>query len=110
MKAALMTRETLARHAAERWERQYPHECVGRYGDKYQVWLNIKALGRNPKPEAIDETIGNQSWTRLDPCDNCGKQKDELVSVGQAPDYESSTATICEECLRKALAVFKTKP
>jgi len=41
----------------------------------------------DPKPEA---------------CDECNKGSWRCVQLGQDPDWESSTAIICEECLGKA--------
>lgn len=48
----------------------------------------------------------NSRWSKP-PCDECGTEKDALVQVGQEPDYESSTASICKDCLIKALSLFE---
>lgn len=40
-------------------------------------------------------------------CDECCEKADNVVQIGEEPDYESSTAKICEPCLRKALALIE---
>lgn len=55
--------------------------------------------------EDVNEAIGNKSWTILS-CDHCKQEVDAIVTVGEIPDYESSTACICKECARKALEAF----
>jgi hypothetical protein len=39
-------------------------------------------------------------------CDACGEERERLVRVGEAPDYDSSTATLCRECLVEALTAL----
>lgn len=36
-------------------------------------------------------------------CDECGQECDMLILLGQEPDYESSTAGICKNCLDRAV-------
>ena len=52
-------------------------------------------------PEMIEAIIGNGSWTRLT-CDECKKDVDAILTVGDAPDYESNTASLCRKCVEKA--------
>lgn len=40
-------------------------------------------------------------------CDACEGSCEILVLVGEAPAWESATATICESCLIKALAMIR---
>lgn len=40
-------------------------------------------------------------------CEQCGKHSYALVTVGEEEDWESRTATLCEDCLRAALAVLQ---
>lgn len=41
------------------------------------------------------------------PCSQCGLDSPFLVVVGQTPDYESNTASICPQCLAHAVAVLQ---
>lgn len=40
-------------------------------------------------------------------CDSCGARREPLVVVGEYPDYETRTATLCEACVRQALAMIE---
>lgn len=51
---------------------------------------------------AIDIAIGSVSWTRLK-CDECDRDVLSVVQLGQEPDYESATANVCFDCIRRAL-------
>lgn len=59
----------------------------------------------NCSSEDMDSILGNSSWTRMK-CDECGRKVEAFVTLGEEPDYESSTASICKECLTKALSLF----
>jgi len=52
----------------------------------------------------IERIIGNRSWTRMT-CDECKKEVDALIQVGEPPDYESRTAQLCPECVRAAFSL-----
>lgn len=56
-------------------------------------------------PEAINAAIGNESWTRVT-CDECGAEQECVIEIGQEPDYESSTAHVCLDCLQSAVALL----
>ena len=50
--------------------------------------------------------IGNESWVRVEDCSDCGaKYLKSVTQLGEEPDYESQTAYVCDDCLRKALAL-----
>lgn len=57
--------------------------------------------------EDVFAAIGHRSWACQQTCDECGEESWSCVEIGQEPDYESCTATICEGCLRKALALIE---
>lgn len=42
-------------------------------------------------------------------CHECGQQVDECVELGEEPDYESCTASVCLPCLRQAVALCERK-
>lgn len=102
----IVTRQMLANRAAENWRHQYSE---GKFGWKSTsmpvqpigVHRKLIALGPTPTPEQVNAVIGNSSWTRLT-CDQCGNEVDTVIVVGQAQDYESSTASLCITCLEQA--------
>lgn len=42
-------------------------------------------------------------------CDECGRQSDGVIQLGERLNWESSTANICYDCLKKAIAMFDKK-
>lgn len=69
---------------------------------KRQIHEILLSLGNSPSADDVNAAIGNTSWTDCR-CDECGKQVEQLVQLGQEPDYESATANICFPCLKKAV-------
>lgn len=94
----LQTRQSKAAEAADSWERSYK-------GDHEGKAAKIRQLGPNPDPAAVNEIIGNESWTRCS-CSECGGDVDAVVQLGESPDYESRTAWICKQCVKLALDAF----
>lgn len=95
----LITRQSMANQAAQRWRRQYP---AGSGEPATEIYYKLLALGATPNPDDVDRIIGNRSWTEPGYCSECDMGAAALVMVGQEPDYESSTAYLCRECLAKA--------
>lgn len=99
----LITRQTLSNEVAERWAKQYED---GRYGqDKIDILEKLRKLGNSPNPDTVDAIIGNKSWTRTN-CHECGQCNIDVVELGENPDYESHTASICKKCLEKAMRLI----
>ena len=117
----LETRQQQANEAAEKWRRQYAVRegtiaCQWSWGDESHPQNNLNreryeqlvTLGEIPDPDKVDEIIGNDSWSHPTTCSEYGaRDKRPIVELGEEPDYESNTAYICEECLRKVLALIE---
>lgn len=102
----IITRRTLAAGVAQRWKNQYAGWSA-EDGEKMKVLHQLQALGQAPDPNAVDAVIGNRSWTTVPSCDGCNAPDcSAVVTVGEAPDYESSTAHLCEACVMAALSAF----
>jgi hypothetical protein len=103
----VITQRVLIREAAQRWREQYG--ANHRWGrDKDDVYAKLAALDVERATAAdVDAIIGNTSWTEVPACDECGKRRNEVVQIGQEPDYESSTAEVCVPCLRAAIKAAK---
>jgi len=71
-----------------------------------ETYNELLALGPHPEPDDVDRVIGNASWTRLH-CDGCGESVDAVITVGQEPDYESATASLCPKCMAEAVAEWR---
>ena len=85
-----------------RWKQQYCNKDVWMYGaDKIDIYKKLSQT--NPlTEELVNQIIGNKSWTE-NICDECGKDSDVLIQLGQELYYESATACICKDCLDKAI-------
>lgn len=99
------------RGVAERWKSQYFHG--GKWGsvicgDAGEIYAKLAALDPETAVAAdVARTIGNNTWAGPDNCDECSEPVLRTVQIGQKPDYESSTALVCEDCLRHALALLR---
>jgi hypothetical protein len=105
----LLSERNQVRDVARRWAKQYPPH----YTDGDRTWVDeIQARLNQLDPETatakeVAEIIGNTSWATEEVCDECGKRSWDVVQLGEKPDYSSSTAGICIDCLRKAVALVE---
>lgn len=117
MKPVMVTERTLIRAAPAKWRETYLRDGVWRttaLGDSGKVYERLSQLDLETCTAAdVKRAIGNDSWTRLSPCDACGSYADDfdkypkaLVRVGQEPDYESATASLCYRCVKEAFEAF----
>lgn len=108
-KPRLITRRSVMADVAARWKEQYSRPdgwTVTHTGPSEAVYAKLRAL--NPGTASRDDfanIIGNNSWTSII-CTACGRDVDEAVEVGEPPDYESHTATLCRPCLQEAIALL----
>uniref|UniRef100_A0A6M3LMC0 Uncharacterized protein n=1 Tax=viral metagenome TaxID=1070528 RepID=A0A6M3LMC0_9ZZZZ len=87
----------------ERWKGQYPIPRP-RFKD---VLPKLEALDlTTATPNDVAAIIGNSSWVGPLQCNECGNLFTEVVMLGEKPDYESSTATVCKSCIQQALRLF----
>lgn len=101
-----ITRQTQANNVADRWHAQYP-SGNGYKENQIGLWKKLCDLGPSPNPDEVDRLIENDAWTDVGKCNECNKECDMLIEIGEEPDYESSTARVCLPCLKKALRLAK---
>ena len=101
----LSTRRDIIREVKKRWYRQYGERKDFRFSDgttPAETWEKLKAIDTETcDPAEIDAAIGNDSWS-AHPCDECGKNHDALVHIGEEPDYEARWVRLCNDCLAAA--------
>lgn len=103
-----ISQRSLIREVCNRWRRQY-EPFVGVSHDKFVIYEKLKALDLETcSVEDVTAAIGNSSWTRLK-CAECGKEVDWVLQVGEPPDYESATANLCRDCVRKVAEYAQPK-
>ena len=54
----------------------------------------------------LNRIIGNYSWARLD-CEQCDREVERLLRIGEAPDYEARWQDICLPCLEAATKILR---
>ena len=103
----LLNERHQVRTVAKKWQAQYG---AGTYGfDKRGRMVGNELAALDPETattDDVDEIIGHSGWVCKNTCHECGAETWDAVEVGQPPDYESSTATICGNCLRAALRLL----
>jgi len=112
----VISRIERAQLAYSRWQSTYQSGYKELWGsDKEKIGSQLRDMreaamdGAPLTPEMVNEVIGNTSWTSVE-CDECGKQVESAMMVGQEEDHDSRTATICLLCLKKAVALLENNP
>jgi len=97
----IITTRDMIRGVAERWRDQYWNTHNKKFID---IRAQLDALNDETATLAdVVAIIGNDSWTKVR-CDECSQEVDWVVQVGEDPDYESHTVTVCRSCLNKIVA------
>ncbi len=107
----ITTIREIIKSVPDKWKRRY-YDATYTQEDQWRVGLNrptketydklIKLDLETASKEDIAQIIGNDSWTRLN-CDQCNREVDKVIRLGEVEDYESATAYICPDCLIDAL-------
>jgi hypothetical protein len=105
----LLNERVLIREVAQRWQEQYAGyrgPTPADTAEKQSIGRKLAALdGETATAADVEAIIGNDSWTRIDHCNECGAV-DPPAAVRLAED-SSSTADICLPCLRKAAQLIE---
>jgi hypothetical protein len=104
----LITERTQVREVAAMWANSYPlSEPYGRDPDKQAITRALAALDAETATAAdVAAIIGNDTWCGPSTCHECGAVVDVAVQVGEEPEYESRTATLCFACVEQALTLI----
>lgn len=103
----LITRELLALEAAKRFNKVYGEGTRWENDiERRKIIESLLALGEKATPDAVNKIIGNDSWTWTF-CHECNTSDVPVVELGQEPDYESATASICLDCLKKSVLMIE---
>ena len=54
----------------------------------------------------FEKALGTTNWTE-NRCTECRKDFDELIHIGDEPDYEACYVRVCKGCLVKTAETFK---
>ena len=105
----LLSERELVRSVAEEWGWCWPNAALRLpsgvvVGDISQ---RLAALDPETATAADVEAAGAKGYVEPHKCHECGEKSWDCVKLGGLPDYLDCTATICEGCLRKALALIE---
>lgn len=95
----------------KKWQAQYGTNKESMRSDKREILEGLEDLldVEFSTKEDVERIIGNDAWIRPNECDECGnKSWEPMVEVGEELDYESKTATVCLECLLKAVELARS--
>jgi hypothetical protein len=94
------------RDVADEWRDRWCYGNGAWESDSHETkWRRLAALPGGATKRQVDDVIGNSSWTDVHHCNECGSGHPRIVvRLGEEPDYDSSTAHVCIDCIRKALA------
>lgn len=100
----LIHRKDIIASALDRWAEQY--DTYGR-PDKKVITQKLFALrdAGNLTAETITAAIGNNSWTS-NTCDECNRDCETLVHIGDEPDYDLKWQDLCVDCLKAAVSMI----
>ena len=93
----LITSQSRADGATDRWKDQYQTYNGTDAAEKQQIGAVLAALGAHPRAEDVDAAIGNSTWTELH-CQECHKACNQVIEVGDT----QHTVELCETCIRDA--------
>lgn len=97
------------RTVADRWANVYGRGSYRQ--DKIDILAKLRTLDvETATAEDVAAIIGNGSWVCQRRCHECNIDTYDAVELGEPPDYESATATICRSCLVAALDLLSRTP
>ena len=103
----VVTIRSQVRGVSDRWNQQY--SSLGSDAQA-EIGRQLREIDTETATAAeIAAIIGNNSWVGPSRCHECKRFFHAVVEVGEEPDYESNTANLCVECLRRALAALEAK-
>jgi len=106
----LRERDQIA-NVAQRWHGQYGTGTYSADKRGRDVYAELTALDpATATAEQVADIVGGNSWVAAESCHECRAESWDIVEVGEPADYESATARLCADCLRKALALLEAPP
>jgi len=97
-----VTKQSKAADAAEQWRQNYQNCSRGKWysEDKRLIYGALIGLGDNPSPEAVNEVVGNTSWTDIR-CDNCNEKVDTVIRLSGwgYGDHNDEQVEFCQTCV-----------
>jgi len=74
---------------------------------KQEILRKLKAIDLTTATVEEVNFITEIPYVKQCHCNECGEPSWEVIQLGEEPDYESNTASICHSCIKKALKHFQ---
>ncbi len=101
----LITIKSQILEVVDNWYKSYAGFLRG--SDKDEIYKKLKKLDlQTATAEEVADIIGNPSWACKQKCTECNDYSNEVIELGEKPDWESATTWICKKCLRKAVTLI----
>lgn len=98
----LLTERAQVRTVAARWREHYGDLARGR---EYAARLDALDT-ETATAEDVAAALDGRRWVAPGTCHECRDWTWDLVELGEEPDYDSCTVSICRACLTKALELL----
>ena len=110
----LRTKRQLIDGVAAAWKAQYWHPLHGwmystPQNDKEAFYKELAELPPGATETQVTAVLGQQTWTE-NKCNECQRDVDVLIHLGEDPDYDSVTFYLCPACAAQAVALSKDIP
>jgi hypothetical protein len=103
----IIHRRDVIRDVRRRYVAQYPERYV--FLDGSTSTDTLKALDaldlKTCSAEAVNEAIGNPSWTVLN-CDECDENVPMVLRIGDEPGHDARWRDLCSACVARAVALI----
>lgn len=107
----LITERSLIKEVAENWRQHYPTNRQLMSASSDAIHSRLLALDLSTATaDDVSCIIGNDLWTRIPPCGECNRSVSVVVEIGEPRGYESDTARVCLDCLRRAAELIRSTP
>lgn len=105
----IITERDIIRSVADRWADTYETGYYANDPEKQGILKSLRMLSTTTcSVDDVNKIIGNKSWTRMR-CNECTQFTNWVIQLGEEPDYESATASLCRPCFDKAVQLVTTQ-
>lgn len=103
----LITIRSQIQGVPERWWRQYIVAGKKPDANKRAIYAKLLSLDTDTcTTKDVADIIGNDTWATPQKCGECNVYHNTIIQIGEPADYESATAYLCRDCIKRALETF----
>lgn len=104
----IQTERDRIRTVAQRWDEEWKRLGCFNEPEKIRISRLLHALDvETATAEDVKRITGRDTWAGIVGCTACGNDSSIVAIVGEPPDYDSSTAWLCPDCVAKTFALVQ---